>query len=317
MRIFLTGAAGFIGFHSALTFLKRGDVVCGYDSVNDYYDPAVKQSRLETLYKNKNFTFKKGLLEDLPLLKTTWEDFKPTHVLHLAAQAGVRYSIENPMAYINSNIVGFQHMIDLAKKNRPENFVYASSSSVYGGNKTLPFSEDQDVSNPISLYAATKISNELTATCYGNLFGIKSTGLRFFTVYGPFSRPDMAMFKFAELMRQAKSIPVFNNGKMIRDFTYVDDIVGGIAGALEKPELNQVYNLGKGNSNNLMEMIELLQKHLGIKAKMDMMPMQQGDVEATLADVSKAKKGIGFNPKTDLATGVANFAAWYKEYRKI
>ncbi len=317
MRILLTGAAGFIGFHTSRTLLERGSTVLGYDNINNYYDPAVKESRLEVLRSFDRFSFVRGNLEDNETLSSAWKKFNPDHVLHLAAQAGVRYSIENPMAYINSNIVGYQNIIDLVKKYRPNNFVYASSSSVYGGNKKLPFSEDQDVSNPISLYAASKIANELTAKCYGNLFEIPSTGLRFFTVYGPFSRPDMAMFKFAELMRKEQSIPVFNNGKMIRDFTYIEDIVAGISAALAKPEINQVYNLGKGRPNDLMEMIRLLENHLGIKAKMDMLPMQAGDVEATIADISKAHKNLGYEPKTDLAVGVAKFGSWYREYRKL
>lgn len=317
MRILLTGAAGFIGFHTSKALLMQGHTLLGFDSINDYYDPSFKYARLEFLKSFDKFTFIKGNIEDSSALRAAWDKFQPDHVIHLAAQAGVRYSIENPMAYIKANIVGFQNMIELVRERKPLNFLYASSSSVYGGNKILPFSESQDVSNPVSLYAATKLSNELVAKSYGNLFHIPSTGFRFFTVYGPFSRPDMAMFKFAELMRDNKPIPVFNQGNMIRDFTFVEDIVSGLLSSLPRPDVGQVYNLGKGAKNDLLEMIRLLEENLGIKAKKEMLPMQAGDVEATIADISKARTNLGYEPKTDLVTGVKRFAEWYRSFRNF
>jgi len=314
LNILLTGAAGFIGFHTATKLLSEGHHITGYDNVNDYYDPFYKELRLKALATHKNFKLIKGNLEDADDLHSAWQDTKPDRVLHLAAQAGVRYSIENPHAYISSNIIGFQNVIELVRQYKPENFVYASSSSVYGGNKVHPFSESQDVSSPVSLYAATKKSNELVASCYSHLYGIPSTGLRFFTVYGPYSRPDMALFKFAKLMGEGKPIPVFNNGEMVRDFTYVDDIVDGICRALNTPEMGQVYNLGRGKPMKLMEMIELLEKEINITAKKEFMPIQPGDVPKTIADVSKAHKNLGYSPKVDLAEGISHFASWFKEY---
>jgi len=311
MRVFVTGAAGFIGFHSAMKLLGQGHHVHGFDNLNAYYDPRFKEARLLELQRNPKFSFTRGNLADVAKLKEAWDAAKPDVVLHLGAQAGVRYSIENPQAYVESNLVGFQNVIELARHARVSNFVYASSSSVYGGNKTLPFSEDQQVSNPISFYAATKLANELVAKSYFNLYGLKSTGLRFFTVYGPFGRPDMAMFKFAELMKAGKPIEVYNEGAMWRDFTYVDDIVSGIMAALAKPESAEVYNLGRGEKMRLMEMIELLEKYLDTPAKKVMMPMQMGDVEATLADVSKARRQLGYAPQTHLADGMREFCSWF------
>ena len=317
MKVLVTGAAGFIGFHTTKTLISRGHQVLGFDNLNDYYDPNLKRARLAMIDNPKSFSFVQGDVADAQAVKSAWDQFQPTHVIHLAAQAGVRYSIENPMAYIHSNIVGFQNVIELARHRKPENFVYASSSSVYGGNKTLPFSEDQDVSHPISLYAATKLENELVAKTYSHLYEIPTSGLRFFTVYGPYGRPDMAMFKFSELMLQKKPIQVYHGGKMIRDFTYVDDIVSGILGALGKPEKGEVYNLGKGHPDQLTDMIALLEQHLGVKATREMLPIQAGDVEATLADISKAKVAFGYDPKTSLAQGVAKFCEWYRGYRKL
>ena len=317
MRVFLTGAAGFIGFHTARVLLTLGHEVFGYDSVNDYYDPAFKEARLQVLSDHQSFHFTRAKLEDAQALRKVWEKCDPEVVIHLAAQAGVRYSLENPMAYISANVVGFQNIIELARETRPRNLVYASSSSVYGGNKELPFAESQKIQDPISLYAATKAANELVAKCYGNLFQLPSVGLRFFTVYGPFSRPDMAMFKFAELIRTGKPIPVYNNGQMIRDFTYIDDIVDGIIRSMRHNELGGVYNLGRGSPLNLMDMIDLLQKKLGLTATLDMLPMQLGDVPATIADISKAKLILGYEPKIDHDTGITHFANWYREFMKL
>lgn len=312
MKILVTGAAGFIGFHTAKALLDMGYEVFGFDSLNDYYDPKYKYARLKILNEYSGFTFRQGVLEDEQLLTQVWDSFDPSHVINLAAQAGVRYSVENPRAYISANIVGFQNIIELVRHRKVENFIYASSSSVYGGIKELPFSETQDVSQPVSLYAATKIANELVASSYGALYQIPSTGLRFFTVYGPMSRPDMAMFKFAELMRNGSKIPVFNRGNMKRDFTYIDDIVMGIVASLKKPQINQVYNLGKGELDNLLDMIRFLEEGLDIKADVELLPMQLGDVPKTLADVAKAKRDLGYAPKVKLYEGVKRFAGWYR-----
>lgn len=316
MRLLLTGAGGFIGFHTALSLLKQGHTILGYDSLNDYYDPKHKEARLKVLKDFKTFSFIKGDLCDLPTLRQAWQSFNPDHVLHLAAQAGVRYSLENPMAYITANITGFQHMIDLAREFKPNNFVYASSSSVYGSNTVTPFAEDQDVSNPISLYAASKKSNELVASCYSHLFDLPTTGLRFFTVYGAYSRPDMALYKFASLMQQGKPIEVYNFGDMQRDFTYVDDIVQGIVKALAKPQLKAVYNLGRGKPMRLLDMIGLLEQNLGVTAKKTLMPLQLGDVPVTVSNVDKARRDLGYEPQTDLAIGIGHFSVWFKEHIK-
>ncbi len=317
MKVFLTGAAGFIGYHTTLSLLESGHEVCGYDSVNDYYDVFYKNIRLEKLKTYKNFSFTKGLLEDVELLSKTYKDFGPTHLIHLAAQAGVRYSIENPQAYVSSNLVGFQNIIELARHTRNlENFVYASSSSVYGMNKVLPFSEKQEVSSPMSLYAATKIANELVAKTYSHLYQLPSTGLRFFTVYGPYGRPDMALFLFTKKILEEVEIPVFNFGKMTRDFTFVEDIVKGVLGALKKPQLGEVYNLGRGKQEPLIHMIELIEKSLGKTAKKKMMPIQAGDVEITSADISKAQKDLGYQPTVSIDEGIPRFIEWYKKVHK-
>lgn len=313
MRVFLTGAAGFIGFHTALALLEAGHHVCGFDNLNSYYDPHYKMLRLDILKGYERFSFVKGDIQDAAVLSAAWENFDPTHVIHLAAQAGVRYSIENPHAYVQTNLVGFQNVIELVRKTSPQNFVYASSSSVYGGNKTLPFRESDRVDDPISLYAATKKSNELVARTYGNLFKIKSTGLRFFTVYGPYGRPDMALFSFMRKILAGDAIPVFNRGEMLRDFTYIDDIVAGIIAANTRPTLNAIYNLGRGKQEKLLTMIGLLETSIGRKAQLDLLPMQQGDVEATLADITLARVELGFEPKTSIDVGIPRFVEWYRK----
>jgi UDP-glucuronate 4-epimerase len=311
MKYFVSGAAGFIGFHTSLKLLQSGHEVLGYDSLNDYYDPQFKEGRLKVLSDFQKFSFTKGHLEDNENLSISWKKFSPERVLHLAAQAGVRYSIENPMAYIQSNIVGFQNVIELVRHTKPNNFVYASSSSVYGGNKEMPFSEEQKVDNPISLYASTKLSNELVAKCYSHLYDIPTTGLRFFTVYGPFGRPDMALFIFADKLMQDKPLPVFNGGKMFRDFTYIDDIVTGILSALETPQKGAVYNLGRGKKENLMDYIDIIAANLGKTPKLDLLPMQAGDVTATWCDIKKATQELGYRPKTDITVGIPRFCDWY------
>jgi len=316
MHVLITGVGGFIGFHSAAELLRRGHKVSGIDNLNDYYDPVHKERRLKVLRAAKDFAFFKGDICDQKAFADFYGDTRPTHVLHLAAQAGVRYSLENPLAYIQANGIGFQNMIELVRHSKPDNFVYASSSSVYGGNKQLPFSESQNVNNPISLYAATKIGNELVANAYGHLFGIPSTGLRFFTVYGPYSRPDMAMFKFGMRMLKGEPLPVYNGGNMTRDFTFVSDIVDGILRALDKPEKAQIYNLGRGAGMNLNYMIDLLEKGLAVKAQREQLPMQAGDVQSTLADISKAGENLGFKPQVSLEEGVRKFCEWFtKEFK--
>lgn len=311
MRILVTGAAGFIGFHLARTLLDQGHDVLGYDNVNDYYDPLHKHARLKVLHAVSRFSFVRGNLEDAKTLEAAWVKWEPEIVVHLAAQAGVRYSMENPHAYIQSNIVGFQNVIELVRHRKPRNFLYASSSSVYGGNKKLPFSEDQDTRTPLSLYAATKMSNELVAKTYAHLYDLPSTGFRFFTVYGPYSRPDMALFKFSDLMRHGKPITVYNHGQMIRDFTFVDDIVSGLIKAIDRPVRGEVYNLGRGKQIVLLDAIKMLEEALGIKAIMEFAPIHAGDVEATIADVSKAARDFNYSPKVEFKDGVKIFAEWY------
>lgn len=313
MRVLVTGAAGFIGFHTSMALLNKGYEVYGFDNVNDYYNPAFKHLRLKRLHEHPAFQFTKGSVQDAAAIEKFWLEAKPDLVIHLAAQAGVRYSIENPMTYIESNIVGFQNVLELTRAHMPKNFVYASSSSVYGGIRELPFHEEMNTNCPISLYAVTKMENELAAKAYSRLFNIPTTGLRFFTVYGPYGRPDMAMFKFAELMQRGEAIPVYNNGKMVRDFTFIDDIVRGVLSAVEKPQMGKVYNLGRGSQVNLLEMIRALETELGVKAKMEMLPIQLGDVEATISDVSLARRELGYSPTVDIGDGVKAFAKWYRE----
>ena len=312
VKVFLTGAAGFIGFHTAKALLDQGHQVVGYDSVNSYYDPFYKELRLEVLAKYPRFQFHRNLLEEEEALTQAYEAFAPTHVIHLAAQAGVRYSLENPKAYVSSNLVGFQNILELVRKHRPQNFVYASSSSVYGSNKKRPFSEQDETSSPISLYAATKLSNELVVKSYGHLYQLPNTGLRFFTVYGPYGRPDMALFQFADGIRAGKKIPVFNQGQMNRDFTYIDDIVQGILAATGKPEINQIYNLARGKTERLLHMIELLENALGKKSEKEFLPLQPGDVVETFADISKAQAGLGYHPTTSIDQGIPHFVNWYR-----
>jgi len=312
MEVLVTGAAGFVGFHSAMALLNRGYKVVGLDNLNSYYEVSLKQSRLDELANYEQFSFVKCDLVDQIGLQKCWEEFNPSHVLHLAAQAGVRYSIDHPDSYIQSNIIGFQNIIELVRKFRPENFVYASSSSVYGGSSEFPFSESQQVNAPVSLYAATKLSNELVAKAYAHLYKIPTVGLRFFTVYGSHYRPDMAMFKFANQMIRGEKIDVYNQGQMIRDFTCIKDTVSGIVASLERPMIGEVFNFGRGEPIVLMRMIELLEKELGIEARKNFMPMQMGDVPRTLADISKAQSALNYQPKIDLEDGIKLFTDWFK-----
>ena len=301
MRVLLTGAAGFIGFHVAQALLARGDEVIGVDNMNDYYDVALKQARLDNLWAHTNFSFHKINIADkdamLPLAKTGI-----THILHLAAQAGVRYSLENPYAYAESNLMGQVVMLELARHTPAlKHFVYASSSSVYGGNSKIPFAVEDSVTRPLSLYAATKCADELMSSTYAHLFRTPMTGLRFFTVYGPWGRPDMAAYIFARQISAGQPIKVFNHGKMRRDFTYIDDIVSGVLAALEKPPQDKsgeppmaLYNLGNSQAEDLMRFIGVLENALGQKAVMDLQPMQPGDAPETYADISASMRDLGF-----------------------
>ena len=320
-KILVTGSAGFIGFHLSKKILEEGGEVIGFDSVNDYYDVRLKEARLEILGKYDKFTFIKGNLADKSAVDNLFKEYKPDVVVNLAAQAGVRYSIDNPESYIESNIIGFFNILEACRHNKVEHLIYASSSSVYGNQKKTPFSTDDNVDHPISLYAATKKSNELMAFTYSHLYDIPSTGLRFFTVYGPFGRPDMAYFSFTQKIMHGETIKIFNNGDMYRDFTYVDDIVQGIMNMLinpPKPDENgdraKVYNIGNNNPEKLMYFIETLEKAIGKTAKKEYLPMQPGDVYQTYADVSELQKDFGFKPSTTIEDGLSRFAKWYFEY---
>ena len=317
MNIILTGAAGFIGFHTTLALLKKKINVYGIDDLNPYYDVRLKKDRLAILKKYENFHFLKKKIED----KRIHSFFKKKDIdviINLAAQAGVRHSLKNPYVYVESNVLGQVNMLELAKNVEAKKFIYASSSSVYGGNKKMPFSVSQRVDNPISLYAATKKSSELVAECYSHLFNIKCIGLRFFTVYGPWGRPDMATFIFTKNIIEGKTIQIFNYGKMERDFTYIDDIVQGILGALKKNISNhKVYNLGNSNPEVLLEFVELIEKTLNKKAQKKLLPIQPGDVSKTFADITESKKDLKFSPKTKISEGIPKFISWYKDYYRV
>ena len=323
MRVLLTGVAGFIGFHVAKALLARGDEVIGVDNMNDYYEVALKQARLDQLQLQKNFTFHKLNIADkeamLPFAKTGI-----THIVHLAAQAGVRYSLENPYVYAESNLMGQVVMLELARQTpQLKHFVYASSSSVYGGNTKTPFAVDDPVTRPISLYAATKRADELMSYTYAHLFRTPMTGLRFFTVYGPWGRPDMAAYIFARQISADKPIKVFNHGKMRRDFTYIDDIVSGVLAALANPPQAQegeppaaVYNLGNSYAEDLLRFIAVLENALGKKAIIDLQPLQPGDVPETYADIAATTRDLGFKPTTGIEQGIPKFVEWYRGYHK-
>ncbi len=329
--ILITGAAGFIGYHLSKRLLNEGYKVIGVDNLNDYYDVNLKVSRMKLL-ENKSFAFKKVNLEDRDELYKVFENYKPEIVINLAAQAGVRYSLENPHAYIDSNIVGFTNILEACRHNKVEHLIYASSSSVYGANTNLPFSVHDNIDHPVSLYAATKKANELMAHTYSHLYNLPTTGLRFFTVYGPWGRPDMALFLFTKAILNGEPIKVFNNGDMMRDFTYVDDIVESIFRLTKKkPEPNlewdgnnpdpgtsyapyKVYNIGNNSPVNLMEFIYAIEEKLGIEAKKEFLPLQAGDVPQTYANVEDLYRDINFKPQTSIKEGIGNFIDWYKEY---
>ena len=335
LKILITGAAGFIGFHLSALLLDKDFQVIGIDNLNDYYDPKLKKDRLALLKRNNKFIFHKVDLKDKPALDDIFKTYKPTHVINLAAQAGVRYSIENPYAYVDSNLIGFMNILEACRNYPVKHLLYASSSSVYGGNKVAPFSTNHNVDHPVSLYAATKKSNELMAHTYSNLYGIPTTGLRFFTVYGPFGRPDMAYFSFTKDIIAGKPIKVFNHGKMERDFTYVADIVEAIFKLVEKaPVANKdwdeskddistsfapykIYNIGNNSPIQLMRFINALESALGKEAEKVYTDMQLGDVLRTYADVSNLERDINFKPSTSIEEGLKKFVDWYKEYNKI
>jgi UDP-glucuronate 4-epimerase len=332
MHVLITGGAGFIGSTLAHRLLDRGDTVTTIDNLNDYYEVSLKQARLRRLQEREGFKFIKMDLVDEAALKTLFAEGQFDAVMNLAAQAGVRYSIDNPGAYVSSNLVGFGYLLECCRHHAIKHLVFASSSSVYGANTKLPFSEDDPVDHPVSLYAASKKANELMAHTYAHLYGVPCTGLRFFTVYGPWGRPDMAFFKFTRMMLAGESIPVFNNGNLSRDFTYIDDIIEGVIRVIDRPATAdtdftpdrptpassrapyRIYNIGNGSRVKLMDYIETLEDCLGIKANYQMLPMQDGDVHTTNADISRLKTEFGFQPKTDVKTGLQAFVDWYRDY---
>ena len=333
-KVLVTGSAGFIGSMLSKKLLARGDKVIGIDNHNNYYDPKIKDDRIGNLKKYKNYIHYKIDITDKNKLSEIFKTYKFQKVVNLAAQAGVRYSIENPLAYIESNIVGFTHILENCRNNKIQHLVYASTSSVYGANTKMPFSEHDSVNHPLSVYAASKISNELMAHAYSYLYKLPSTGLRFFTVYGPWGRPDMALFKFTKAIIEGKTIEVFNNGKHTRDFTYIDDIVNGVIKVLDKPaDINndwdsnkpdpasskspwKIFNIGNNNPVHLMDYISALEKTLGKKAKIKFLPLQPGDIPDTNANVDSLVKEFDYKPTTSVFDGVSNFVKWYKDYYK-
>jgi len=335
MRILVTGTAGFIGNSLAIKLLERGDEVIGIDNLNDYYDVNLKQARLTRIADHPKFTELRISLEDSAAITRAFAEYKPQRVVNLAAQAGVRYSIEHPETYIDSNLVGFLHILEGCRHHGVEHLVYASSSSVYGASTAMPFSVHHNVDHPMSLYAATKKANELMAHTYSSLYQLPTTGLRFFTVYGPWGRPDMALFKFTKNILEGKAIDVYNHGNHKRDFTYIDDIVEGVIRTLDKlptpnPEWNgdspdsatsyapyRIYNIGNNQPVELMRYIEVLEQCLGKKAEKNMLPLQQGDVPATYADIDDLMHDVGFKPDTPIEKGIDNFVRWYREYYKV
>ena len=335
MKILVTGSAGFIGSTLTMRLLARGDEVLGIDNHNDYYDPAVKEARLARFAEHPSYSHLRIDLADKTAIEEAFATFKPQRVVNLAAQAGVRYSIENPMAYIDSNLVGFAHILEGCRHHNVEHLVYASSSSVYGSNTAMPFSVHHNVDHPLSLYAATKKANELMAHTYSHLYRLPTTGLRFFTVYGPWGRPDMALFLFTNAILEGKPIDIFNHGNMVRDFTYIDDIVEGVIRVLDKPATPNLkfdgkapdpgssnapyrtFNIGNGQPTPLMEYITALESALGITAIKNYLEMQPGDVPATSAETGELNDWVGFKPNTPVKDGVAKFVAWYRDFYQI
>jgi len=335
MRVLVTGAAGFIGFHAARALLDRGDEVIGLDNLNPYYDVKLKKARLVELEPRNRFTFVKADIADKAAINTLFAEHRPERVIHLAAQAGVRYSIDHPEAYVQSNLVGFLNILEACRHSGVEHLMFASSSSVYGANTRVPFSVHQNVDHPVSFYAATKKSNELMAHAYAHLYRLPTTGLRFFTVYGPWGRPDMVLFKFVQKILASEPIDVFDNGHHERDFTYIDDIVEAVvrvADRLPVPNLDwsgdnpdpatssapyRLYNIGSHSPVGLMDFIAIIERALGREAKRNFLPLQPGDVPKTYADVTELSADIGFDPKTSIETGIEKFVAWYRDYYKV
>lgn len=335
MKILITGSAGFIGSAICLRLLARGDEVIGVDNLNDYYDPALKRARLARQANHPGYVDVFADIADRAAMQATFASYQPDRVIHLAAQAGVRYSLVNPHAYIESNVLGFMNILEGCRHGAIEHLVYASSSSVYGGNTRLPFSEHDNIDHPVSLYAATKKANELMAHTYSHLYGLPTTGLRFFTVYGPWGRPDMALFLFTKAILEDRPIDVFNHGDMIRDFTYIDDIVEGVIRVLDRPAKPdpafdpkapdpatsnrpyRIFNIGNNRPVTLMEYIEALELALGRRAKMNLLPMQPGDVPATAANTDELDAWVGFRPATPVTEGVARFVAWYRDFYRV
>ena len=322
--ILITGAAGFIGFHLSEHLLNKRYRIVGIDNMNDYYDVSLKEARLNILKKHDEFIFIKGDIADKALMKKIFEEYHSEIVINLAAQAGVRYSIENPEAYLNSNLIGFFNILEECKRHKVAHLIFASSSSVYGQRSKVPFEEDENTDRPVSFYAATKKSNEVMAYSYSCLYGIPTTGLRFFTVYGPLGRPDMAYFKFANKIRDGKKIEVYNNGDMIRDFTYIDDIVNSIEKLLEFPPKAddqgvkyKLYNIGRGKPEKLLDLIKCIESSYGKHAELEMLPMQPGDVCITYSDTSELYNDIGYHPEVELKDGIDRFIKWYQEYYSI
>ena len=332
MKILVTGSAGFIGSEVTRSLLNRGDEVIGIDNHNDYYDPKIKSDRIERYINNLNYSHLRIDLSDREAIEEAFKKHKPSRVINLAAQAGVRYSIQNPLAYINSNIVGFAHILEACRHHNVEHLVYASSSSVYGANTKIPFSTDQSVDHPISLYAATKKSNELIAHTYSHLYDLPTTGLRFFTVYGPWDRPDMALQKFTKAILNGEPIQIFNHGNHLRDFTFIDDIVEGVIRVLDKkstpnpnwdnknPKPNassapwNIYNIGNNQPVKLIDYISTLEKFLGIKAKKKLLPIQPGDVADTWADINDFTLKFKYQPKVSIEEGISKFVKWFRDY---
>ena len=335
MKILITGTAGFIGYHTAERLLNEGHKILGIDNLNDYYSKELKRDRLNNLIKHTDYAHKEINISDSNKLSKAFKEFKPEKVIHLAAQAGVLYSIENPMAYVESNLVGFTNILEACRYENIKHLIYASTSSVYGLNTSMPFSTSQNTDHPLSFYAATKKSNEVMAHTYSYLFSLPTTGLRFFTVYGPWGRPDMALFKFTKAIIENNEINIYNHGKHKRDFTYIDDIVDGIVKVVfDSPKKNlnfdtkspdpssssslwNLYNIGSNNPIDLMDYVSLIEKYLGKKAKIKMLPLQKGDVPETFADISPLKNNYQFNPKVSVEQGVKRFIDWYKKYYKV
>jgi UDP-glucuronate 4-epimerase len=333
-KIIVTGSAGFIGYSLCIKLLERGDNIIGIDNHNDYYDPKIKDARIERLIKYPNYKHYRADLSDQNSIDIIFKNHKPRKVVNLAAQAGVRYSIENPLVYINSNIVGFAYILENCRNHDVEHLVYASTSSVYGANTRMPFSEHDNINHPLSVYAASKKSNELMAHAYSYLYKLPTTGLRFFTVYGPWGRPDMALFKFTKAILEEKPIDVFNHGNHTRDFTYIDDIVEGVIKTLDDAATSniewnsddpdpasskapwRIYNIGNNNPVKLMDYIDALEKALGKKAIINFLPLQLGDVPNTFANVSNLTKKFDYKPSTKVIDGISNFVKWYKDYYK-